>query len=129
MWRWRGRNRCRYSGTEGYFYSVITGVLEVSGGVVGAAALGSFIGMAPLQRLHGSTRSSLLGFIQVTASTADVFLVPQGYSARPLLSRGDSLLTDAPNFDASGRQNFAAQVLQFGGCTDGMSFLTGTQND
>jgi secreted PhoX family phosphatase len=98
------------------------------GGVVGAAALGSFIGMAPLQRLHGSTRSSLLGFIQVTASTADVFVVPRGYSARPLVSRGDSLFADAPDFDASGRQDSAAQALQFGDCTDGMSLFTIDEN-
>ena len=98
------------------------------GGVVGAAALGSFIGMAPLQRIHGSTRSSLLGFIQVTASTADVFVVPRGYSARPLISRGDSLFADAPDFDASGRQDSAAQALQFGDCTDGMSLFTIDEN-
>ncbi len=93
------------------------------GSVIGAAALGSFMGMAPLQRVHGNTRSSLLGFTQVPASTADTFVVPQGYSARALVSWGDPLFADAPEFDASGMQDSAAQSLQFGDNTDGMSLF------
>lgn len=99
------------------------------GSVVGAAALGSFIGMSPLQRLHGSERrSSLLGFNQVPASTADLLVVPQGYNASALVSWGDPLFADAAGFDPSGMQDSAAQALQFGDCNDGMSLFAINEN-
>ena len=56
----------------------------------GSAALGLFLAGSPLIKLLASDaepgRSSLLNFTPVPASTADTFVVPSGYHARPLIS-------------------------------------------
>ncbi len=93
----------------------------------GAAAMGLFLAASPLaQAVAAATRtesSKLIGFKAVPASTADSFVVPEGYVAKPLISWGDPILKDAPAFDESGTQNAAAQAGQFGDNTDGMSFF------
>ena len=89
-----------------------------------AASLGMFIAASPLANaVAAATESSLLGFKQVPASTADTFVVPEGYVAEPLISWGDPILKGAPAFDESGLQNAAAQAGQFGDNTDGMSLF------
>ena len=93
----------------------------------GAAAMGLFLAANPLaQAVAAATKpaaSKLLGFSAVPASTADTFIVPDGYYAQPLISWGDPILRDAPTFDESGKQNSAAQAGQFGDNTDGMSLF------
>ena len=93
----------------------------------GAAAMGLFLAASPLaQAVAAATRpaaSTLLGFKAVVASTADTFVVPEGYVAQPLISWGDPILKGAPAFDESGTQNAAAQASQFGDNTDGMSLF------
>lgn len=93
----------------------------------GAAAMGLFLAANPLaQAVAAATRpatSTLLGFSAIPASTADSFIVPEGYEARPLISWGDPILRGAPAFDESGTQNAAAQAGQFGDNTDGMSLF------
>ncbi|GAA0790273.1 PhoX family protein [Marinobacterium sediminicola] len=93
----------------------------------GAAAMGLFLAASPLaQAVAAATRpapSTLIGFKAVPASTADSFVVPEGYVAKPLISWGDPILKGAPAFDESGTQNAAAQAGQFGDNTDGMSFF------
>ncbi|GAA0698931.1 PhoX family phosphatase [Marinobacterium maritimum] len=93
----------------------------------GAAAMGLFLAASPLaQAVAAATRteaSKLIGFKAVPASTADSFVVPEGYVAKPLISWGDPILKGAPAFDESGTQNAAAQAGQFGDNTDGMSFF------
>ncbi|WP_372831429.1 PhoX family phosphatase [Pontibacterium sp.] len=93
----------------------------------GAAAMGLFLAANPLaQAVAAATKpaaSKLIGFSAVRASTADTFIVPEGYSAQPLISWGDPILRGAPAFDQSGTQNAAAQAAQFGDNTDGMSLF------
>ncbi|WP_010321659.1 PhoX family protein [Marinobacterium stanieri] len=93
----------------------------------GAAAMGLFLAASPLaQAVAAATRSEsskLMGFKAVAASTADSFVVPEGYVAKPLISWGDPIIKGAPAFDQSGTQNAAAQAGQFGDNTDGMSLF------
>ncbi|TCK02331.1 PhoX family protein [Marinobacterium mangrovicola] len=89
-----------------------------------ATAMGLFLAASPLAHAVASvTETKLMGFTQVPASTADTFVVPEGYVAEPLISWGDPILADAPEFDPSGSQSAAAQAGQFGDNTDGMSFF------
>lgn len=90
---------------------------------LGMTALGAFFGAGMTNRAQAQNAGPLLGFTPVAASTADTFVVPPGYVSRPLISWGDPLFPDAPDFDDSARQNAAAQLRQFGDNTDGMSFF------
>ncbi len=90
---------------------------------MGTSALGLFFAAHPLSKAIASANSALLGFRAVPASTADNFVVPQGYVAKPLISWGDPILPGAPQFDPSGEQNSAAQARQFGDNNDGMSLF------
>lgn len=93
----------------------------------GAATMGLFLAANPLaQAVAAATQpaaSKLLGFSAVRASTEDMFVVPEGYTAQPLISWGDPILRGAPAFDESGTQNATAQASQFGDNTDGMSLF------
>jgi len=89
----------------------------------GASAMGLFLAAHPLSKaIADSQKSQLLGFKALPTSTQDKFIVPQGYTAKPLISWGDPILKGAPEFDPSGTQNSSAQAGQFGDNTDGMSF-------
>jgi secreted PhoX family phosphatase len=97
----------------------------------GAAAMGLFLAANPLaQAIAASTQptSPLLGFSALPISTSDDFIVPEGYSAKPLISWGDPILKNAPAFDESGTQTSLAQAGQFGDNTDGMSFFPLSEN-
>lgn len=89
--------------------------------------MGLFLAASPLaQAVAAATRPTpgkLLGFKAVAASTADTFVVPEGYSATPLISWGEPILEGAPAFDPSGEQPAAAQAMQFGDNNDGMSLF------
>ena len=92
----------------------------------GAATMGLFLAANPLTQAvaaASASRSKLLGFSKVPASTADSFEVPEGYIAEPLISWGDPILDGAPAFDQSGTQSSVAQAGQFGDNTDGMSLF------
>src|SRR5690554_3922010 len=71
---------------------------------MGMAALGTFIGANSVRRAVAAGTQALLGFKPVATSTADRFVVPEGYSARPLISWGDPLFPDAPGFDVDATQ-------------------------
>jgi len=95
----------------------------------GTAALGLFMASTPLsQAVAAASNKPLLNFKAIPASTADSFVVPEGYTATPLISWGDPILADAPAFDQSGTQNAAAQAGQFGDNTDGMSLFPLNEN-
>lgn len=94
-----------------------------------AAAMGLFLATNPISQAVAAVtqNSKLIGFKSVPASTEDAFIVPEGYTAEPLISWGDPILKGAPAFDPSGKQASLAQAGQFGDNTDGMSLfpLTG----
>ncbi|MDG2125908.1 MAG: DUF839 domain-containing protein [Verrucomicrobiales bacterium] len=74
------------------------------------------------------SKGSLLGFAAVPASTADTFVVPDGYRAEPLLSWGDPIVEEGPSFAQA--QGAAEQLLQMGDNTDGMAlFPVGDKGD
>lgn len=89
-----------------------------------AVSAGAFLSLNPIAKAFAADKSSpLLNFEAVPASTADAVIVPKGYKATPLLSWGDPIFPDAPEFDPSGKQDSNAQLGQFGDNTDGMSLF------
>jgi secreted PhoX family phosphatase len=90
---------------------------------IGIGALGLFFASTPLSKAVASSNSRLLGFTPVPASTQDLFVVPDAYTATPLISWGEPILPGAPAFDPSGTQAASAQALQFGDNNDGMSLF------
>lgn len=89
-----------------------------------AASAGAFLALNPVAKaVAAKPKSSLLNFEPVAASTADTVIVPKGYKATPLISWGDPIFANAPEFDQSGKQDSKAQTMQFGDNTDGMSLF------
>ncbi|MEF1288834.1 PhoX family protein [Vibrio sp. M260118] len=89
-----------------------------------AVSASAFLSLNPITKAFAAkSESPLLNFEAVPASAADVFIVPKGYKATPLLSWGDPIFPGAPEFDPSGKQNSQAQLRQFGDNTDGMSLF------
>ncbi|MCG9577024.1 PhoX family phosphatase [Vibrio tubiashii] len=94
-----------------------------------AVSASAFLSLNPITKAFAAKNDSpLLNFEAVPASTADAFIVPKGYKATPLLSWGDPIFADAPEFDPSGKQDSKAQLRQFGDNTDGMSFYPISEN-
>ncbi|WP_413699606.1 PhoX family protein [Psychromonas sp. KJ10-10] len=67
--------------------------------------------------------SPLLNFTAIPTSTSDTIQVPKGYSISNLMSWGDPIFANAPEFNADGKQDSKAQEMQFGDNTDGMSLF------
>jgi len=91
-----------------------------------AVGMGTFFATLPLSQAiaKSMTKSSLMGFEAIPASTTDEVIVPKGYKAETLISWGDPIFEDAPEFDPSGKAPSSAQEKQFGDNTDGMSLFT-----
>ncbi|MEZ5534762.1 MAG: PhoX family phosphatase [Thiolinea sp.] len=102
----------------------------------GVTGFGAFFMTSPLaQAVQAGTDktaeagiSKLMGFKAVPVSTADTVVVPEGYEARALMSWGDPIFADAPEFDPSGKPTAAAQEQQFGDNTDGMALFPIDEN-
>jgi len=95
---------------------------------MGALGVGAFIGMTPIaqsvQAAMGTVvKSKLIGFKPIAVSTADKVIVPEGYNVANLISWGDPIFANAPEFDQSGKAPASAQALQFGDNTDGMTLF------
>ena len=95
---------------------------------MGALGLGAFIGLSPIAKsvqaaMSASVTSKLIGFKPVPASTADAVVVPEGYKATNLISWGDPIFANAPEFDPSGKAPASSQAQQFGDNTDGMTLF------
>jgi secreted PhoX family phosphatase len=108
------------------FSKMIDTCLSRRGFLLGTAAVGAgtFLALNPIAKaIAGSMESKLLNFEAVPVSTSDTVVVPKGYKATPLMSWGDPIFPNAPEFNANGKQNAAAQALQFGDNTDGMSLF------
>ncbi|MCG9681694.1 PhoX family phosphatase [Vibrio sp. Isolate23] len=94
-----------------------------------AVGAGAFLSLNPITKAFAADKkSTLLNFDAVPASTSDAIIVPKGYKATPLLSWGDPIFADAPEFDPSGKQDSKAQLSQFGDNTDGMSLFPITKD-
>ncbi|KJY81877.1 transcriptional initiation protein Tat [Vibrio galatheae] len=122
-------NKCDSQDSE--FSQMIDARLSRRRFLAGTAAVSAsaFLSLNPIAKAFAAKgESSLLNFEAVPASTADTFIVPKGYKATPLLSWGDPIFADAPEFDPSGKQNSKAQMRQFGDNTDGMSLFPLSEN-
>ncbi|MBD0786062.1 PhoX family phosphatase [Vibrio sp. Y2-5] len=111
---------------DSQFSEMIEARLSRRGFLTGTAAVsaGAFLALNPVAKaVAAKPTSSLLNFEPIPASTADTVVVPKGYKATPLISWGDPIFPNAPDFDPSGKQESAAQALQFGDNTDGMSLF------
>lgn len=105
----------------------------------GLAGLGAFFMATPLTQAIAEavstttetskiTPSTLLGFKSIPASTADTVVVPEGYKYQVLISWGDPIFPDAPEFDPSGKTPASVQEKQFGDNTDGMTLFPIDEN-
>ncbi len=103
--------------------------------VVGGTVAGSFSeqALAKPASLKKAVAASLatpspvgsIGFSAVSANIvpmSDAVTVPDGYSARVLVSWGDSL-TNAPHWDSTGAMDETTQLRTFGAHNDGMHFF------
>ena len=76
-----------------------------------------------------AVKSSLLNFKAVAASVDDVVHVPEGYTAKVLISFGDKMFANSPEFKDD-RTNSGADMAQlFGENNDGMEFYATTNGD
>ena len=96
-------------------------------GFVGGAmtfGLGSFL--LGTSSLTGSAEaaSDRFGFSQIPAGTADTVVVPEGFEWQTLISWGDPLWPDAPEFDHDTRGTASSQRRSFGDNNDGMAVFT-----
>ena len=91
-----------------------------------AVGMGAFLATTPISQAiaKNATESTLMGFEAIPNSTADKLIVPKGYKAEALISWGDPIFPNAPEFDPSGKAKAADQEQQFGDNTDGMSLFT-----
>ncbi|MGJ8581334.1 MAG: PhoX family protein, partial [Psychromonas sp.] len=106
------------------FSSMIDARLSRRRFLMGTAAVGAgaFLAVSPVAKaIAASMDSKLLNFTQIPTSTSDSVIVPKGYSTSQLMSWGDPIFPDAPEFNADGKQDSQAQMMQFGDNTDGMS--------
>lgn len=109
---------------ESDFSNMVNARLSRRGFLMGTAAAGAgaFLALNPVAKaIAGSMDNSLLNFEAITTSTSDSILLPKGYSSSTLMSWGDPIFANAPQFNPNGKQDSKAQALQFGDNTDGMS--------
>lgn len=115
---------CNRDEQDSQFTQMIGARLSRRHFLAGAISTGAFLSLNPVAKAVAATApSSLLNFEAVPASTADTFVVPKGYKATPLMSWGDPIFADAPEFDQGGEQDSRAQAQQFGDNTDGMALF------
>lgn len=109
---------------ESDFSNMINARLSRRGFLMGTAAAGAgaFLALNPVAKaIAGSMDSSLLNFEAIATSTSDSITLPKGYSSSTLMSWGDPIFANAPQFNPNGKQDSKTQALQFGDNTDGMS--------
>ncbi|PKG37396.1 PhoX family protein [Psychromonas sp. Urea-02u-13] len=111
---------------ESDFSNMVNARLSRRGFLMGTAmaGAGAFLAVNPIAKaIASSMNSSLLNFEAISTSTSDSILLPKGYSSSTLMSWGDPIFANAPQFNPNGQQGSKAQALQFGDNTDGMSIF------
>ncbi len=109
---------------ESDFSNMVNARLSRRGFLMGtaAASVGAFLALNPVAKaIAGSMDSLLLNFEPISVSTSDNIVVPKGYRSSTLMSWGDPIFANAPQFNPNGKQDSKAQAMQFGDNTDGMS--------
>jgi uncharacterized protein len=98
------------------------------GGSVAAAVVfsgvGSLVDAVPAQAGHAQRRKPrpLVGFSGVPVSSADTVVVPDGYTAKVLISWGDPV-SDGPAFRPDASNSAADQARQWGMHNDGVVYF------
>ena len=93
------------------------------GGVV-TFGLGSFLLGTTALTSRADASADRFGFAQIPAGTADTIVVPDGYDWKTLVSWGDPLWSNGPEFDHDTRGTAASQELAFGDNNDGMALFS-----
>ena len=109
---------------ESDFSNMVNARLSRRGFLMGTAAAGAgaFLALNPVAKaIAGNMNNALLNFETIPTSTSDSIVLPKGYSWNTLMSWGDPIFANAPQFNPNGKQDSKAQALQFGDNTDGMS--------
>ncbi|MUK61889.1 DUF839 domain-containing protein [Aliivibrio fischeri] len=109
---------------ESDFSNMVNARLSRRGFIMGTAAVGAgaFLALNPVAKaIAGNMNGTLLNFEAIPTSTSDSIVLPKGYSWNTLMSWGDPIFANAPQFNPNGKQDSKAQALQFGDNTDGMS--------
>jgi secreted PhoX family phosphatase len=89
-----------------------------------AVGMAGFFAINPLAKAVADTmKATRFPFDNLPATTADTITLPPGYRWQSLISWGDPLFDNTPEFDPSGKAEAASQALQFGDNNDGMSFF------
>ncbi len=118
-------NSVKPSQQDPEFDKFIDAAVSRRGFLCGASATGAatFLGMSPIaQAVAGqNTKSTLMGFEALPASTADAVIVPKGYKAEILVSWGDAIFPKTAGFSQSAAST--DQDRQFGDNNDGMTFF------
>lgn len=92
------------------------------GGVMAFGA-GSFVLSTSLSGQMAEAATSRLAFEQVSASTADTILVPDGYNVQVVVRWGDPIFPDGVEFDQATRGDAASQEHAYGDNIDGMALF------
>ncbi|UVL83530.1 PhoX family phosphatase [Pseudomonas sp. B21-028] len=84
---------------------------------------GNLLSRSALAAAVSEGNSKLLGFDSIAAATTDALTLPPGYKSSVLISWGQPLQKNAPEFDPSGNGTARDQEMQFGDNNDGMSLF------
>ncbi|MBT0955894.1 PhoX family phosphatase [Alphaproteobacteria bacterium KMM 3653] len=93
------------------------------GGVM-TFGLGSFLLGTSAMTAKAEGSKDRFGFSAIPASSEDTIHVPEGFEWETVISWGDPLWSDAPEFDEATRGTAATQARTFGDNNDGMSIFT-----
>ncbi len=87
-------------------------------------AFGSFAALSSFAPTMARAATDRFAFDQIPSNTLDAITVPQGYKADVVISWGDPLWSDAPEFDGATRGTGKSQARAFGDNTDGMDVFS-----
>ncbi|MEM6886892.1 MAG: PhoX family phosphatase [Pseudomonadota bacterium] len=106
---------------ENDFDRIVEAAIDRRGFLGGVLAFGGFASVGGALIPGGAQAAgSRFAFDQITTSTADDVMVPQGYKVDVMMRWGDPMWSDAPEFDHATRGTAESQARAFGDNTDGM---------
>ncbi|MEX0285357.1 MAG: PhoX family phosphatase, partial [Paracoccaceae bacterium] len=102
------------------FDRIVEAAISRRGFLSGTLAFGSVTALgSTLAGTQAEAAGDRFAFSAISTSTADTVVVPDGYKAEVMVTWGDPLWSDAPEFDPATRGTAASQERAFGDNTDG----------